>query len=69
MSEMATSKTCNTKDNSFSGNIMYSSFSAMNFNATTPRDDIISLFYLMISMLNGDRFPGQCTPEVVLSEL
>ena len=36
----------------FTGNIHFASERQMNFFATTRRDDLVSLFYLLIFMLN-----------------
>jgi hypothetical protein len=36
----------------FEGNFLYSSANQMSFMATSRRDDLISLFYLLIKLLN-----------------
>lgn len=41
----------------FKGNISFSSLNQMNFSTTSRRDDLISLSYLMLVMLNGFKFP------------
>jgi hypothetical protein len=41
----------------FKGNISFSSLGQMNFESTSRKDDLISLTYLMIVLLNGFKFP------------
>lgn len=36
----------------FKGNLLYASVNQMNFMRTSPKDDIISVFYLVVSSLN-----------------
>ena len=43
----------------FQGNLVYSSHSQMNFETTSRKDDLISIFYLLATILNGNQFP--CT--------
>jgi serine/threonine protein kinase len=45
----------------FQGNLVYSSYSQMNFENTSRKDDLISIFYLLATMMNGNKFP--CTPS------
>ena len=40
--------------NSFKGNIAFGSVHAMEFKTPSRRDDLISLTYLLIYMLQGD---------------
>ena len=42
----------------FRGNIVFSSVHQMQFNATSRRDDMISLFYLLIYLLKNGQMPG-----------
>ena len=43
----------------FRGNIMFASPNQLNFRSTSRRDDLISLGYLMIYMLNKGELTGQ----------
>ena len=38
--------------NFFKGNLMFSSVNQMEFKTTSRRDDMISAFYMMITVLN-----------------
>ena len=38
---------------------MYASLDSMNFYKTSRKDDIISLFYMMICLLNNDNMVGE----------
>ena len=42
---------------SFQGNLLYGSTHQMNFKYTSRRDDLISLAYLLMTLLNGNYFP------------
>ena len=42
----------------FSGNMIFSSIHQLNFNSTGRRDDIISLFYMLIYLLKQGDMPG-----------
>ena len=46
------------KLNTFRGNIIFSSANHLNFQTTSRRDDLISLFYLMVFMLKRGNMPG-----------
>ena len=50
-----------TRVGKFNGNLVYSSFPQMDFYATQPRDDLVSLYYMMVSMLNNFHLPGLCS--------
>lgn len=42
----------------FQGNILFSSLNQLKFKRTSRRDDLISLFYLMVYLLKGAKMPG-----------
>ena len=42
----------------FRGNMEFSSINQMKFHSTSRRDDLISLFYLIVYMLKGGIIPG-----------
>lgn len=42
----------------FRGNLIFASLNQLNFNATSRKDDIISMSYLLIYMLNRGNLPG-----------
>ena len=42
----------------FRGNMELGSLNQMKFHTTSRRDDLISLFYLLIFMLKGGQMPG-----------
>ena len=42
----------------FRGNILFSSLHQLKFKTTSRRDDIISLFYLLVYLLHDGRMPG-----------
>lgn len=42
----------------FRGNITFASLNQMKFHSTSRRDDLISLFYLMVYMLKRGNLPG-----------
>jgi len=42
----------------FEGNLLFASSNQMNFMRTSRRDDIISVFYLIIYLINGSAFSG-----------
>ena len=44
--------------NIFRGNIVFASTNQLKFYSTSRRDDLISLFYLMVYMLHGGNMPG-----------
>ena len=41
----------------FQGNIIYSSLNQMMFKSTSRKDDMVSLFYMTMMLLNGNMFP------------
>ena len=43
----------------FQGNILFSSQDQMHFFKTIPKDDIISVFYMLIYLLSGNQFIGE----------
>ena len=43
---------------SFEGNVIFSSPHTLNFGVASRRDDLYQLVYMMLFMLNGDKFPG-----------
>ena len=43
----------------FEGNLMFSSQNQMNFFATSRKDDLISLTYMMFFLINENRLPLQ----------
>jgi len=47
-----------SKVSCFRGNLLFSSKYKMQFDRTSRRDDIISLFYLMVYLLNQGNMPG-----------
>lgn len=51
----------------FQGNIVFSSVDQLNFKVTSRRDDLISLYYLLVFFLNGFRLDGidPCSREPV----
>jgi hypothetical protein len=42
----------------FRGNILFASLNQLNFNKTTRIDDLISLFYLIVYLLNEFEMPN-----------
>ena len=48
-----------TKLANFQGNILFSSQDQMNFFKTSPKDDIIAVFYMLIFLLSGNQFIGE----------
>jgi serine/threonine protein kinase len=50
----------------FRGNIEFSSLNQMNFESPSRRDDLISLFYLLLCILNDFKYPlnSQCDHEI-----
>ena len=50
----------------FRGNIEFSSLNHMNFESQSRRDDLISLFYLLICVLNDFKYPlnSECDLEI-----
>jgi len=42
------------KNSVFEGNLIYSSVNAMNLQTTSRRDDLISLCYFLVYILDGD---------------
>ena len=42
----------------FRGNIIFSSLSLMEFCTTTEKDDLISLAYLLLYLINDQSLPG-----------
>lgn len=52
---------CESKDSGdkkFKSNIKYSSLNQMEFKPSSRKDDMTSLFYIFISLLNGNKMPG-----------
>ena len=47
-----------TKKETFHGNVVFSSLNQLKFHATSRRDDLISLFYLLIYLLKQGNMPG-----------
>ena len=47
-----------TKVDIFRGNIMFASLSQLDFNITSRRDDLISLCYMVVYILNKGTIPG-----------
>lgn len=47
----------------FEGNLLFASLNQMNFMRTSRRDDIISVFYLMMYLINGSAFPELTVEE------
>lgn len=43
---------------SFRGNLVFSSMNQLKFHTTSRRDDLISLFYLMVYMFKQGQLPG-----------
>ena len=43
----------------FQGNLLFASVDQMNFRKTSRRDDILSLFYMIIYLLNNQAFVGR----------
>lgn len=43
---------------SFVGNLIFASVSALEFNQTSRKDDLVSLCYLIIYILNGGKLPN-----------
>ena len=41
----------------FRGNLVFSSYDQMDYKLTSRKDDIISLTYLLLTMLNANDFP------------
>ena len=53
-------------NNKFRGNMLFASERQMNFLKTSRKDDFVSLFYLLIYMLNGcDLWMSSQNPEQV----
>lgn len=42
----------------FEGNLLFASPNQLNFMRTSRRDDIISVFYMIIYLMNGDAYLG-----------
>ena len=42
----------------FRGNMVFSSLNQLKFHSTSRRDDLISLFYLIVYLLKGGNLPG-----------
>ena len=41
----------------FSGNILWSSLNQMQFNVTSRKDDLMSIAYMSLMLLNSNQFP------------
>ena len=46
------------KTKEFRGNMLFASKHQLNFRSTARRDDLLSLFYLLVYMLHGGSIPG-----------
>lgn len=46
------------KTNELRGNVLFASPNQLNFKTTSRRDDLISLYYFMVYLLNGGSIPG-----------
>ena len=44
----------NQKVDNFHGNVVYSSLDSMNFHQTSRKDDMISLFLMMVYLINDN---------------
>lgn len=44
--------------NTFRGNMVFASLNQLKFHSTSRRDDLISLFYLLVFMVRGGSMPG-----------
>jgi len=44
--------------NTFRGNMVFASLNQLKFHSTSRRDDLISLFYLLVFMIRGGSMPG-----------
>lgn len=44
--------------NTFRGNMVFASLNQLKFYTTSRRDDMISLFYLLVFMIRGGSMPG-----------
>ena len=44
--------------NNFQGNIVFSSINQLKFYRTSRRDDIISIFYILVYLLKRGNMPG-----------
>ena len=42
----------------FRGNLVFASSNQMKFHTTSRRDDVISLFYMLVYLLQGGNMPG-----------
>jgi hypothetical protein len=49
----------NCKTNQFKGNMLFSSVRQLSFMKTSRRDDLISLCYLLVYLLNKQKFPDK----------
>ena len=47
-----------TQVDKFEGNLLFAGLNQMNFMKTSRRDDMISIFYLIIYLLNGEKYHG-----------
>ena len=54
----------NEMTKSFNGNMLHSSVDAMNFFKTSRKDDLISLFYLLVSQMNDGNLVGYEEPKL-----
>ena len=43
----------------FQGNMLYASLDQMNFYKTSRKDDMISVFYILVGLLNNDQLVGK----------
>lgn len=55
------------KTNMFRGNLMFASPNQINYRTTSRRDDIMSLFYLLLFLLNGANIEGVPVSEQAIS--
>jgi serine/threonine protein kinase len=47
----------NSEVNSFKGNLLFASINSLEFNMPSRKDDLLSLCYFIIFLLNGACFP------------
>jgi hypothetical protein len=59
---------------SFKGSLLFSSINQLNFLKTSRRDDMMSMFYLLIYLLHRGNMPGigisdDCDPSDIFDEI
>jgi serine/threonine protein kinase len=47
-----------TNTENFYGNLLFSSLNQLNFKSQSRRDDLLSICYMLSSLLNGGSLPG-----------